>query len=81
MKLDIRSFALTCAIWWGLGLLVGTWWIILLDGAHTIGKLASGDPPQMVPVAGLARLHRKVDERFAQQLDPNSWATFLQQNS
>lgn len=34
MKLDIRAFALACAILWGSGVLVGTWWIILLDGSQ-----------------------------------------------
>ena len=33
MKLDIRAFAVTCAIVWGLGLLIATWWIIALDGS------------------------------------------------
>ena len=33
MKLNIKSFALTCAILWGLGVLLGTWWIIILDGS------------------------------------------------
>jgi len=33
MKLDIRSFALTVGIVWGLLFLFITWWIILLDGA------------------------------------------------
>ena len=34
MKLNIQTFALTCSIFWGLGLLMITWWIILLDGAQ-----------------------------------------------
>lgn len=33
MQLNVRAFALTCAILWGLGVLLLTWWIILLDGA------------------------------------------------
>ena len=33
MKLNIKSFAITCAFMWGLGLFLITWWIIALDGA------------------------------------------------
>jgi len=33
MKLSIKGLALASGILWGLGLFVGTWWIILLDGA------------------------------------------------
>ncbi len=33
MKLNIKAFALTCGILWGVGLLLITWWIILLEGA------------------------------------------------
>ena len=33
MKLDIKAFALTCGIVWGLGLFVLTWWVIAFDGA------------------------------------------------
>ena len=32
MRLNVKSFALTCGIIWGLGLFVGTWWIIAFDG-------------------------------------------------
>ena len=32
MKLNVESFALTCAVLWGLGLFCLTWWIILFDG-------------------------------------------------
>ena len=32
MKLNIKAFALTCALLWGLGLFVFTWWIIAFDG-------------------------------------------------
>lgn len=32
MKLDIRAFALASAVVWGSGVLLGTWWIIILDG-------------------------------------------------
>ena len=34
MSLNIRAFALSCALLWGAGVLLGTWWIILLDGAQ-----------------------------------------------
>ena len=37
LKLDVRAFAVTCALVWGLGLFVLTWWIIAFEGA-------SGDP-------------------------------------
>ena len=33
MKLNVKAFALTCAIVWGLGIFLITWWIILLDGS------------------------------------------------
>lgn len=33
MKLNVKAFALTCGIVWGLGVLLLTWWIIALDGA------------------------------------------------
>jgi len=33
MKLNVKAFALTCALVWGLGLFLLTWWIIVLDGA------------------------------------------------
>lgn len=46
MKLDIRAFAVTCALVWGLGLFIGTWWIIAFDGASAdptlIGKVYRG---------------------------------------
>ena len=33
MRLDIRSFALTCALFWGIGLFAATWWIMAFGGA------------------------------------------------
>ena len=33
MKLNIKAFALTCGIIWGLGLFLLTWWIIAFDGS------------------------------------------------
>jgi len=46
MKLNIKAFAVTCALFWGLGLFCLTWWIIAFDGATgeptLIGKLYRG---------------------------------------
>lgn len=46
MKLDVRAFALTCALIWGPGLFLITWWIIAFDGATAeatlIGKVYRG---------------------------------------
>jgi hypothetical protein len=46
MKLNIKSFVLTCGIVWGLGLFFFTWWFISFDGATgeptLIGKLYRG---------------------------------------
>jgi len=46
MKLNIKAFALTCGIMWGLGLFFLTWWVIAFDGATgeptLIGKLYRG---------------------------------------
>lgn len=33
MKLNVKAFALTCALLWGIGLFVLTWWIIAFDGS------------------------------------------------
>lgn len=33
MKLNVKAFALTCGIFWGIGLFICTWWIIYFDGA------------------------------------------------
>ena len=33
MKLNVRAFAHTLALTWGLGLFLMTWWLILLEGA------------------------------------------------
>ena len=46
MKLDVKAFALACAIIWGVGLFALTWWIIAFDGATgertIIGELYRG---------------------------------------
>jgi hypothetical protein len=33
MKLNMPAFALSCALVWGFGLFLLTWWIIAFDGA------------------------------------------------
>ena len=33
MKLNVKAFALTCGLGWGLTILIVTVWIMLLDGA------------------------------------------------
>ena len=46
MKLDVKAFALACALVWGFGLFALTWWLIALDGATgevtMIGRLYRG---------------------------------------
>lgn len=46
MKINIKAFALTCGIVWGLGLFALTWWIIAFDGVThevtLIGRLYRG---------------------------------------
>lgn len=46
MKLNVKAFALTCALIWGIGLFLITWWIIAFDGATgeitLIGRLYRG---------------------------------------
>jgi hypothetical protein len=46
MKLNVRAFAVTCALCWGLGLFLVTWWMIAFDGATgqitLIGKIYRG---------------------------------------
>ena len=41
MKLDVRAFALTCALIWGLGLALITLWIVMFEGPAPQG----GPPP------------------------------------
>ena len=33
MKINVKAFALTCGLVWGLGLFLLTWWIIAFEGA------------------------------------------------
>jgi hypothetical protein len=46
MRLNVKAFALTCGLIWGLGLFFITWWIIAFDGASgrvtLIGQLYRG---------------------------------------
>ena len=35
MRLDVKAFAWTCAVVWGVGLPLLTWWMIALDGPST----------------------------------------------
>ncbi len=32
MKLNIKAFGITCALLWGFGVFILTWWIMLFDG-------------------------------------------------
>jgi len=32
MRLNVKAFALTCGLVWGLGVLLLTWWIIAFEG-------------------------------------------------
>ena len=41
MKLNVKAFALTTGIFWGIGLFLITWWIILLDGASGATNIIS----------------------------------------
>ena len=33
MKLNVRAFAVAFSIWWGVGIFLGTWWVIAMSGA------------------------------------------------
>ena len=33
MKLNVKAFAYTCALFWGLGLFLITWWFMIFEGA------------------------------------------------
>lgn len=37
MKLNVKAFAISCGLLWGIGLFLLTWWIIMFEGA-------SGEP-------------------------------------
>ncbi|MCK4836889.1 MAG: bacteriophage holin [Candidatus Aminicenantes bacterium] len=46
MKLNVKAFAFTCALFAGVGLFLITWWIILFSGATQeitfVGKVYRG---------------------------------------
>lgn len=46
MKLNIKAFALSCGLIWGLGLFFLTWWLIAFEGASDeltfIGRIYRG---------------------------------------
>ena len=46
MKLNIKTFALTCSLIWGFGLFALTWWIMAFEGqtgeVTFIGKIYRG---------------------------------------
>jgi hypothetical protein len=46
MKLNIKAFALTFGVFWGIGLFLITWWLILLEGSSgdltLIGRIYPG---------------------------------------
>lgn len=46
MKLNVKAFALTCGLMWGIGLFLITWWVIAFDGISgeptLVGRLYRG---------------------------------------
>jgi len=46
MKINIRAFALTTGLFWGVGLFLITWWLIMFEGvsgeATIIGRVYIG---------------------------------------
>ncbi|MFC1739371.1 bacteriophage holin [Planctomycetota bacterium] len=46
MRLNVKAFALSCGLIWGLGLFILTWWIIAFDGVTSqvtfIGQIYRG---------------------------------------
>ena len=46
MKLNTKAFALTCGLFWGIGLFLIAWWVILFEGSTgdlmAIGHLYRG---------------------------------------
>jgi len=63
MKLNVKAFALTCGLVWGLGLMMLTWWIMLFEGA-------TGD------VTFLGRLYRGYNISFGGSIVGLVWAFF-----
>ena len=58
MKLNVKAFALTCGLVWGLGLFCLTWWIIAFDGGSSdptfVGRIYRGY--SLTPVGSLIGL-------------------------
>ena len=58
MRLNVKAFALTCGLLWGVGLFILTWWIIAFDGAIDevtfLGRLYRGY--KITPVGSLIGL-------------------------
>ena len=53
MKLNIRAFTLAFAVWWGVGLFLLTWWLILLGAAPgTMSFLETAYPGYSMSAAG-----------------------------
>jgi hypothetical protein len=46
MRLNIKAFGLTCGLFWGFGLFLLTWWIIVFEGPSVdptfIGRIYRG---------------------------------------
>jgi hypothetical protein len=63
MKLNVKAFALTCALLWGIGLCLITLWIVLLDG-----------PTQEVTFLG--RIYRGYSMTLSGSLVGLIWAFF-----
>ena len=63
MKLNVKALALAGALLWGFGLLLCTWWILLLDG------------PSYAPTV-IARVYRGYSFTFAGSLIGFVWAFF-----
>ena len=66
MRFNILAFAITCALVWGVGLFVLTWWIIAFDGSSPdptfIGKVYRGYV--ITPVGSLIGLAWGVVDGF-----------------
>jgi hypothetical protein len=63
MKLEVKAFALTCGLLWGIGLPLLTWWIIAFDGP-------SPDP------TWLGHIYRGYNLTFQGSLIGAVWAFF-----
>jgi hypothetical protein len=70
MRLDIKTFALTCALFWGFGLFAITWWIMAFEGATGdvtfLGRVYLGySISPMGSLVGLAWLYNTLARRVA----------------